>query len=103
MDEADRTAPQNRKLHPMIRDIAKQLTWAGWKWGEEDWKRLLLAAKFGQTVVPSPFGHGFIVMNNKRSRDLSIEEASEFIGEIEAFGAENGVQWSEDEDEHSER
>jgi hypothetical protein len=92
-----RTHDQNAKFHAMVRDIAKQLTWAGQRWGEEDWKRILLAAKFDQKVVPSPFGHGFIVVNNKRSRDLSLEQMTELIGEVEAFGAERGVDWSEDE------
>lgn len=93
-----RTRDQNAKFHAMVRDIARQLTWAGMKWGEEDWKRILLAAKFDQKVVPSPFGHGFIVVNNKRSRDLSLEQMTELIGEVEAFGAENGVDWTDDED-----
>ena len=83
----------------MVRDISRQLTWAGNKWNEEDWKRLLLAAKFEQRVVPSPLGHGFIVVNNKRSRDLSLEQMTELIGEVEAFGAENGVDWTHDESE----
>lgn len=66
-------------------------------WGEEDWKRILLAAKFEQAVVQNPLGYSVIVVNKKRSRDLTVEEMSEFMGEIEAFGAEQGVDWSEDE------
>ena len=92
-----RTAEQNAKFHAMCRDVAKQVVWAGHKWGEEDWKRLFLAAKFEQEVVPSPFGHGFVIANKKRSRDLLAEQMAELIGEIEAFGAEQGIDWSEDE------
>lgn len=95
--DVHRTAEQNAKFHAMVRDIAKQVKWADQKWGEEDWKRLLLAARFEQQVVPSPLGHGFIVMNKRRSRELSLEEMTDFIGEIEAFGAEQGIDWSEDE------
>jgi hypothetical protein len=72
----------------------------GARWSEEDWKRLFLGAKFGQPIVPSPFGHGICVMNAKRSRDLSMEQMAELIGEVEAFGSEHEVIWSGgDEDE----
>lgn len=98
-DVADRTRDQNAKFHAMVRDIAKQVKWAGEFIHEDDFKRLLLAAKFGQKVVPNPFGIGFVVMNTRRSRDLTLEQMTEFIGEIEAFGAENGVDWSDDEDD----
>lgn len=96
--DAPRSAEQNAKFHAMCRDIAKQLEWAGRRWSEEDWKRILLAAKFEQAVVPNPLGYSVIVVNKRRSRELSIEEMTEFIGEIEAFGIENEVKWSEDED-----
>lgn len=93
-----RTQEQNAKLHAMCRDIARQMQWAGRKWGEEDWKRILLAAKFGQSFVPSPFGHEVIVINKARSSHLTIEQFAELLGEIEAFGHENGVDWSEDDE-----
>lgn len=96
--EVNRTAEQNKKFHAMMRDIAHQVKWANELIDEEDWKRLMLAAKYNQRIVPNPLGYpGFIVMNVKRSKQLTIEEMSEFISEIEAFGAEHGVQWSEDE------
>ena len=82
----------------MCRDISRQVEWAGRRWSEEDWKRILLAAKFEQHVVPNPLGYSVIVVNKKRSRDLTLEQMTEFIGEIEAFGAENNVQWTDDED-----
>lgn len=95
--QAIRTNEQNAKLHAMCRDIARQLEWAGRKWTEEDWKRILLGAKFGQSFVPSPFGHSVVMVNDRRSSHLNIEQFAEFLGEIEAFGAENGVDWSDDE------
>lgn len=99
MDQAvNRTSEQNKKFHAMLRDIAQQVPWAGERIDEEDWKRLMLAAKFNQRIVPNPLGYpGFIVMNVRRSKTLSLEEMNEFISEIEAFGAERGVKWSEDE------
>ena len=97
-----RNAEQNKAFHAMLRDIAKQVQWAGGFMDEEDWKRIMLAGKFGQRVVPNPLGHGFIVQNNKRSSHLTHEEMQEFLGEIEAFGAENGVDWSDDDVPESE-
>lgn len=93
-----RTLEQNKKFHAMLTDISKQLKWADEKLDAEDWKRLLLAAKYQQRVVPNPLGYpGFIVMNNRRSRGLTVEQMSEFIAEIEAFGTVAGVAWTDDE------
>jgi hypothetical protein len=94
-----RNHEQNAKFHAMCRDIANQCTWAGSRWSEEDWKRIFLGAKFGQPIVPSPFGHGVVVVNAKRSRDLSREDMAELIAEVEVFGIENEVTWSEHEPE----
>lgn len=97
--DLDRTREQNKKFHAMVRDIAKQVKWAGAVMDDETWKRVLLAAKFEQRIVPNPFtGIGMVVVNTKRSRDLTLDEMTEFIGEIEAFGASQGVNWSDDED-----
>jgi len=94
----NRTTEQNKKFHAMLRDIAKQVKWAGELIDEEDFKRLMLAAKYGQRIVPNPLGYpGFIVMNVRRSKQLSIEEMSDFIAEIECFGAEQNVKWTDEE------
>ncbi len=92
-----RSPDHNARFHGMLRDISKQVPWAGEMLGEEDWKRLMLAAKFGQKVVPNPLGIGFVVMNGRKSRTLTNAEMEEMIGEIEAFGAEREVDWTDDE------
>ena len=99
MDQAvHRTTDQNAKFHAMVRDISKQVEWAGALMDEETWKRVLLAAKYGQKIVPNPFtGIGMVVVTAKRTRNLSLEEMTEFIGEVEAFGASQGVNWTDDE------
>jgi hypothetical protein len=101
MDRSDeiRSLEQNKRFHAMVADIADQVEWAGEKMDREDWKRLLLAAKYGQRVVPNPLDpqSAFIVTNLRRSRALSVPEMREFMDEIEAFGAEHGVKWSHDE------
>lgn len=94
-----RTLEQNKKFHALVADIAAQVKWADEKMDAEDWKRLLLAAKYEQRVVPNPLDpHGkFVIVNLRRSRGLTVPEMSEFIAEIEAFAAERGVKFSEDE------
>lgn len=101
MDQSPaRNTDQNAKFHAMVRDIAKQVKWAGALMDEETWKRVLLAAKYGQKIVPNPFtGIGMVVVTTKRTKNLTMEEMAEFIGEIEAFGATQGVDWSDDESE----
>lgn len=95
--DADRSNAQNKKFHAMCRDIARQLTWSGQRWDTETWKRILLAAKYGQTVMKNPItGHGLITVNNRRSRSLTQAEMAEFITEVEVFGTENLVEWSDD-------
>lgn len=98
-DDEIRSLPQNARFHSMVRDIARQVQWAGGYMDEEDWKRILLAAKYGQRVIPNPLDPhaAFIVVNTRRSSGLVKPEMAELIGEIEAFGADRGVKWSEDE------
>lgn len=94
-----RTREHNARFHRMVRDISKQVPWAGEMLGEEDWKRLMLAAKYEQKVVPNPLtGIGFVVMNKVRSRDLKNFQMEEMIGEIQAFGDEHGIKWTEEEE-----
>lgn len=90
-----RSLGQNRKFHAMVRDISDQVEWAGVKMDPEDWKRVLLAAKYEQEVVPNPLDpmRGFIVRNKRRSRGLTIPEMHEFLMEIQVFGDEQGVTW----------
>lgn len=92
-----RSHDQNKKFHALIRDIANQVEWAGERMDEEDWKRLLIAAAYGQKVVPNPFGGQFVVVNTKRSRELPMPTMAELITQILAFGNERGVRWTDPE------
>jgi NinB protein len=98
-ERSARTTEQNAKFHAMCRDFAKsKLQWGGFTWNEEQWKRIFLAAKFDQAIVPNPFTHGLVIVNKKRSRDTAIDEMAELLGEMEAFGNEHGIDWSEDDE-----
>lgn len=94
-DDEIRTNAQNRKFHAMVRDISEQVKWADDYLDAEDWKRLFLAAKYEQKVVPNPLDpmKAFIVVNKRRSKGLVVPEMAELILEIEVFGNERGVQW----------
>lgn len=78
------------RMHCAIRCVAKQVLWAGEKLSEEDWKRLLVAGLYGQRVLPSPGGHGFVVLDRKTSR-MSGTQKYDLTEFIYAFGAERGV------------
>lgn len=93
-----KSADQCKKFHAMVRDVARHIpVWCEMRMDEEDWKRLLLAGAFGQKVVPNPIGSGFLVMNNRRVRDMPMPSMAELITQVLAFGNERGVEWSDPE------
>jgi len=95
-----RTAEQNAKFHAMCRDFAKQMQYGGRFRTEKEWKFIFLAAQFDQEVIPNPFKDGFIVANKQEhSSKLRIESFADLLGEMEAFGNTNGIDWTDDEDE----
>ena len=95
-----RSNEQNEKYHAMIGDIAKQASHLGSKWDSESWKRFLLwqFAKDTNTnqgqIVPSLDGTG-IVQLGLQSRSFTKEQASEFVEWLHAWGAENGITYTE--------
>lgn len=94
---ADRSADQNRKFHAQLRDIARQVKWDGEMHDEAWWKFLVLGAAYGQHFVRNPFGEGFVCANKRRSRDLEMPSMADLITQLDAFGADKGVQWSDPE------
>lgn len=91
-----RTLEQNKKFHAQLADIAAQVEWAGMRMGEESWKRLVLGAAHGQVAVPNPFDHSAppVVVNVKRSSQLHKPDMADLILQLEIFGDERGVRWS---------
>jgi hypothetical protein len=86
---------ERRKLHAMIRDIAKQVRFDGQWWDEEEWKLFLFAAAFGQRVVKNPSTTDSpVVVNKKRTRNSSVSNGAELITQLYAFGNERDVKWS---------
>lgn len=91
-----RTREQNDKIWPMLRDLAQQVPWGGMPAGtlnEYDWKDLITAALKEQRVIPGLTG-GVVVLGGHTSR-MSVEDVSNLIEYMYAFGTEHDVIWSE--------
>lgn len=95
-----RSHPQNRLFHKLVATIAEQVQWADGYMDPEDWKRLFLAAAYGQQMVANPFDlqAPFLVVNARRSRALVVPEMADLITQIIAFGNERGVKWDQEEE-----
>ncbi len=92
-----RTLPQNKRLHAMLTDVARQVEWAGAKRNPEAWKDIFTAAlrsaNHGLDVVPGING-GFVLLGMHTSR-MTKAELGDLMTLIEAFGAEHGVQFTD--------
>lgn len=82
------------RMHCAIRSVARQLKWAGEKLTEEEWKLLFVAGLYGQKVVPSPNGRGFVVLQ-KQTRGMSGSQKYDLTEYVYAFGTEHGVVFDE--------
>ena len=96
---ATRSSEQNRKLHAIIADVARQATWAGAKQDAETWKRLFVSAwcrATGEpvTILPALDGHGVDLVPRRTSK-LTKAECCELIEYITAWAVEHGVELDE--------
>ena len=96
---ATRSSEQNRKLHAIIADVARQATWAGTKQDAETWKRLFVSAwcrATGEpvTILPALDGHGVDLVPRRTSK-LTKDECGELIEYITAWAVEHGVELDE--------
>lgn len=90
--EARRTTDQNSKLWAMLSDVSRAKP-QGRRLTAEVWKCLFMqacghAVQFEQGLDGSPFPVGF------RSSRLSKAQMVELIDFIDAWGTQNGVQWT---------
>jgi len=92
-----RSLPQNKRLHAMCTDVARQVEWAGKKRDVEAWKDIFTAAyrsaKHDLDVVPGING-GFVLLGMHTSQ-LSAAECTDVMEIIAAFGAEHGVEFTD--------
>lgn len=94
IQEPTRTLDQNARLWATLRDISEQVVWYGQKMDSESWKHVFTAALKKQQTVPGIDG-GFVVLGQSTSK-MKVGEMRDLIELMNAFGAERGVNWSED-------
>ncbi len=89
--EAKRTSDQNARMWAMLTEVARQVKWHGQKLSPDDWKVVFLSAlKAELRLVPNLDGNGFVQLGRSSSA-LSVDEMSDLMALIEAFGAREGV------------
>lgn len=84
-----RSVEQNARMWAMLADVANQVEWYGQKLSSEDWKHIFSASLNKQRAVPGLDG-GFVVLGKSTSK-MNIQEMTELMDLIEAFGSERGV------------
>jgi hypothetical protein len=97
--EPRRSSAENNLLHALIDEISRKLEWAGKKRDPETWKRLLVAAwcrVHGESVevLPALDGHGVDIVPARTSK-LTRKECADLIEFIYAWGADQGIEWTE--------
>jgi hypothetical protein len=89
-------------LWALLSDIARQVQWpvdGELQWlTKEDWKVLLTAGLKREQRIAKGIWGGFVMLGCSTSR-MSKQEMSELVELILAFGAEHGVEWSEQSEE----
>lgn len=92
--EPSRSLEQNARMWAMLGDVAAQVIWYGKKLTAEDWKTVLTASLRQTRVVPTIDGDGFVPLGMGTSK-MSVTEMKALLDLIDAFGSQQGVEWSE--------
>lgn len=82
------------RMHCAIRCVAKQVKWAGAYRSEDDWKAIFVAAVYGQEIIPSPSGAGFVIIQ-KQTRGMSGSQKHDLTEYVYEFGAQRGVEFDD--------
>lgn len=90
-----RSPDANRLMWALLTDVARQVEWYGQHLSAEDWKDVMSASLRRARVVPG-IDAGTFVPLGMRTSDMTKEEFSSLIELIRAFGAERGVQFSDE-------
>lgn len=93
-----RSLEQNSRLWALLTDVSRQVQWPVdgklQHLSTEDWKDIFTAAHTkGQRVAQGVEG-GFVMLGARTSR-MKVGEMCDLQLLIEAFGADHGVQWTE--------
>jgi len=94
-----RTISQNKKMWPLLHDLAQQVVWFGEKYDEADWKDLITAlvakSKKEQQRTAPGIGGG-VVMFGSRTSKMRVSEMVEVIEAIYWFGTEQNVKFCDE-------
>ena len=90
-----RTLDQNKRLHALLTDIARQKTYHGVHMRVDDWRRLFAAAlKQELRTVPSLDGTSIVILSPRTSK-MTKAQLNDLMELVAAWGNENGVVWTE--------
>ena len=96
--EPTRNLESNACMWAMLADVARQVTWTingkQQLLSAEDWKDIISASLKGEQSVALGINGGFVLLGVRTSK-MTQREMGDMIEAIGAFGAENGVTWSE--------
>jgi hypothetical protein len=91
-----RSLAQNRLMWSVLGDLSRQVTWFGKRLTPEGWKDFITGHLDGQELIPNMDGTGFISIGMGRSTSrMTRKEMTAVIELAMAFGAEQGVEWSD--------
>lgn len=93
--EPTRNSEQNALLWALLGDVSRQVDWYGKRLDSESWKHIFSSGLRKLDVVPNLDGTGFVALGLSTSR-MGKREFSDLIELIRAFGAERGVEWSDE-------
>lgn len=94
-----RTVEQNRLMWALLTDISEQVVWYGHRLTKDEWKDVLTAGLRKTKIVPGIDG-GFVMVGLHTSK-MTIAEMTELIELCYAFGAQQGVKFSDEKGEIS--
>ncbi len=96
--EKKRGEEQSERFHAMCGDVAKQAEWMGKRRTKDQWKFIMVsghavATNIGTEIIPGIEGE-FINIRESTAQ-MSVKRMSSLIEYVSAWGAENGIKWSE--------
>ena len=94
LKESKRTLPQNALMWSLLTELARKLDWHGQKYSADDWKDYAMHALKRGRWMPSE--DGGMVPIGMRTSDLSVEEMTDLIEFLWAFGARHNITWDFD-------
>jgi hypothetical protein len=97
IDVDRRTLAQNKKLWPLLTEIARQVCWYGHWLTADDWKDIFTASLKKETrTVPGIDERSFVVLGMRTSK-LSKRDFATLLEIITAFARDKNVKLHDDE------